>query len=262
MHRRKQPVTRGLLVSMTALGLFAGIAASVKPTEALPRDNLLTEFDRGLDQRLHELNGQSPTEVTIFRHITDLGSSKWILRLALVVTVLLVLIPVFRLRRERRVMEALARGSLIALAWMLVLLGGEWFNQGLKDYIKRDRPPFHEAIHASGYSFPSGHTMGSLIAYGMLAYLLVLSIPTKRLRITVVGLLAGLVLLIGFSRMFLGAHWFSDVVGGFAAGGFWLALSISAIEMVRRRRLPAPIEQPAPVTLEAEIESAAERVAS
>jgi membrane-associated phospholipid phosphatase len=260
MRRRKQPV--GLLVGVAALGLFAGLAATVKPTEALSRDNVLTEFDRGVDQRLHELNGQSPGEVKIFTHITDMGSSRWILSLALVVTVLLVLIPVFRLRRERRVMDALAKGSLIALVWMLVLLGGEWFNQGLKDYIKRDRPPFHEAVHASGYSFPSGHTMGSLIAYGMLAYLLVLSLPTRRLRMTVVGLLAVLVLLIGFSRMFLGAHWFSDVVGGLAAGGFWLALCISAIETVRRRRLPAPIEQPAPVTLEAEIESAAERVAS
>jgi membrane-associated phospholipid phosphatase len=97
--------------------------------------------------------------------------------------------------------------------------------------------------------------MGSFIAYGMLAYLLVLALPVRRVRIAVVGLLAGLVVLIGFSRIFLGAHWFSDVMGGFAAGGCWLALCISAIEMVRRRR-PAPQRvQAAPVTLEAEVAS-------
>jgi undecaprenyl-diphosphatase len=262
MDRLKKAVSPGLLISLTALALFSGLAVSVKPQEETPRDNVLTKLDLGLDQKLHEINGQSPEEVTIFDHITDLGSSTWILRLALVVTVALVLIPVVRVRPGRHAIEALTQGSLMALAWMLVLLGGQLFNQEMKEYIKRARPPFHEAAHASGYSFPSGHSMGSFIAYGMLAYLLVLSLPAKRARIAVVGILAGLVALIGFSRIFLGAHWFSDVMGGFAAGGCWLALCISAIEMVRRRRPAAPLVQPAPVTLDAEVASAAEKVAS
>jgi undecaprenyl-diphosphatase len=261
MYRRKQVLSSGLLLSVTALALLAGLAVSVKPEAEIPRNNVLTELDRGLDQRLHEINGQSPQEVTIFDHITDLGSSTWILRLGLMVAVVLVLIPMARVRRGRRAIEALSQGSFMSLAWMLVLLGGQLFNQGLKEYIKRARPPFHEAAHASGYSFPSGHSMGSFIAYGMLAYLLVLALPVRRVRIAVVGLLAGLVVLIGFSRIFLGAHWFSDVMGGFAAGGCWLALCISAIEMVRRRR-PAPQRvQAAPVTLEAEVASV-EKVAS
>jgi undecaprenyl-diphosphatase len=247
---------------MTALALFVGLAASVKPHQELVPDNVLTELDRGLDQRLHELNDQSPTEVTIFTHITDLGSSNWILQMALGVTLLLVIIPIFRFRRQPAI-EALVHGSFLALVWMLVLLGGQLFNQGLKEYFKRTRPPYHEAAHASGYSFPSGHTMASFIAYGMLAYLLVLAIPARSIRITVVAVLAGLVVLIGFSRIFLGAHWLSDVLGGFAAGGFWLALCISAIEMVRPRRSVSPTALPVPITLEAEIhDRAAEKVAS
>ncbi len=262
MKRRKHPLNRGLLVSLAALGLFAGIALNVKPGPENPTDNLLTQFDRGLDQRLHEINVQSPAEVRFFGHITDLGSSRWLMWLGLTVLVLLILVPAFLLGFRREPIWILARGCLLALVWMLVLVGGEMFNHGLKESIKRVRPPYHEAVHASGYSFPSGHSMESLIAYGMLAYLLVLFLPVRRARIAAVGFLAGLVLMIGFSRIFLGAHWFSDVVGGFAAGGFWLALCISAVEMVRRRIPKSPPQQSAPITLEAAVESAAEKVAA
>jgi undecaprenyl-diphosphatase len=262
MKRRKQPLNQGLLVSLAALGVFAGLALNVKPGPEIPADNLLTQFDQGLDQRLHEINVQSPAEARFFGHVTDLGSSRWLMWLGLTVLVLLILVPAFLLRYQRRPIWILVRGCLLALIWMLALVGGEMFNHGLKESIKRIRPPYHEAVHASGYSFPSGHSMESLVAYGMLAYFLVLFLPVRRARIAAVGFLAGLVLMIGFSRIFLGAHWFSDVVGGFAAGGFWLALCISAVEMVRRRSPRSPAEQPAPITLEAAVESAAEKVAA
>src|SRR5262249_13382025 len=107
-----------------------------------------------------------------------------------------------------------------------------------KDVIERQRPEYAGSLtSAPGYSFPSGHSMASLIGYGMLAYLLVIGVPVRWLRWLLVSLLSMLVLLIGFSRMFLGAHWFSDVVGGYCAGTVWLTCCIMAIETVRRRRL-------------------------
>src|SRR5438093_4522290 len=115
---------------------------------------------------------------------------------------------------------------------MLVMSVGDTLNGGLKEYVKRARPPYHEAAHTSGYSFPSGHSMAAFIAYGMLAYILIQLIPHRRSRRAAVGALTLLVLLIGLSRMFLGAHWLSDVVGGFAAGACWLGLCITALEII------------------------------
>ncbi len=77
--------------------------------------------------------------------------------------------------------------------------------------------------------------MSSLIGYGMLAYLLVLVLPGLWSRRVAVGSMAVLILGIGFSRMYLGAHYLSDVAGGYAAGTVWLTGWISAIELVRRR---------------------------
>src|SRR5260370_22393187 len=75
--------------------------------------------------------------------------------------------------------------------------------------------------------------MAAFIAYGMRAYLLTLAIPRRRIQIAVVLLLGSVVLLVGFSRIYLGAHWFSDVVGGFAAGAVWLGFCIGLIETGR-----------------------------
>jgi hypothetical protein len=68
--------------------------------------------------------------------------------------------------------------------------------------------------------------MGSLVAYGFLAYLLTRIAPAHFPRRAAIALLAGLVLLIGFSRIYLGVHFMSDVIGGYAAGAVWLALCI------------------------------------
>jgi len=79
--------------------------------------------------------------------------------------------------------------------------------------------------------------MVSLIAYGMLAYvLIILRSRSHRSRLVIVGLTTLLVLTIGLSRLYLGAHYFSDVVGGYAAGMLWLSACISGLEVTRRWR--------------------------
>jgi membrane-associated phospholipid phosphatase len=76
--------------------------------------------------------------------------------------------------------------------------------------------------------------MGSLVAYGMLAYILTVAwrVPFPR---TIVSLSVGLVLAIGFSRIYLGVHFFSDVIAGYAAATMWLAICICGCEIARRR---------------------------
>ena len=106
----------------------------------------------------------------------------------------------------------------------------------LKDLFRRPRPHFaHPLVVETSYSFPSGHAMESFVVYGMLAYFAVLTLRSWRARTAVVIGVALLVILIGFSRMYLGVHYFSDVIGGYAAGVVWLAACISGLEVVRRR---------------------------
>jgi undecaprenyl-diphosphatase len=78
--------------------------------------------------------------------------------------------------------------------------------------------------------------MGSLVGYGMLAYLL-LTIWVKRrlIRVSVVSVLSVLVVAIGLSRLYLGVHYFSDIVGGYAAGLLWLSACITGLEIARRQ---------------------------
>ena len=71
--------------------------------------------------------------------------------------------------------------------------------------------------------------MGSLVAYGLLAYLLTRITPAHFPRRAAIALLAGLVLLIGFSRIYLGAHYLSDVLGAMAEGFAWIALSLTGL---------------------------------
>src|SRR5205823_14113617 len=91
-------------------------------------------------------------------------------------------------------------------------------------------------LHHYSWSFPSGHAMGSLIGYGMLAYVLVvLRFHRRSTQISVLLGAALLIMAVGVSRLYLGVHYFSDVVGGYAAGLLWLAACISGVEIARRR---------------------------
>ena len=85
-----------------------------------------------------------------------------------------------------------------------------------------------------GFSFPSGHSSGSVVAYGMLAYLALRLLP---IRWHLPGLLAtvALAFTVGASRLFLGVHFASDVIAGFASGAAWLAMCITLIERMRWR---------------------------
>ena len=94
-----------------------------------------------------------------------------------------------------------------------------------KAVFERDRPDSSEALaSAAGFSFPSGHAMSSLAIYGALTIVAARSFDSPRARMLVAVLALALVLAIGFSRVYLGVHYASDVLAGFIAGLAWPAL--------------------------------------
>ena len=99
-----------------------------------------------------------------------------------------------------------------------------------KDLIGRQRPPLADAVPPYEYSpsFPSGHTLNAVVVVGIIAYLLILRRHTRRARvaIAVVAVVFGVV--VGLSRVFLGHHWFTDVLAGWILGAAWLSLIITA----------------------------------
>ncbi|HWQ61496.1 MAG TPA: phosphatase PAP2 family protein, partial [Negativicutes bacterium] len=115
-------------------------------------------------------------------------------------------------------------------ASLVVCLGGAaLLNFLLKHLFERARPDMFTVISVTGYSFPSGHAMVSLCFYGMVAYLLCRHLPRLAPQLLVYGLTAALVTAVGFSRIYLGVHYPSDVLGGYIAGGTWLLFCVSLL---------------------------------
>jgi membrane protein DedA with SNARE-associated domain/membrane-associated phospholipid phosphatase len=134
--------------------------------------------------------------------------------------------------------------SLLAAAY-----GGAWALQiSIKLLVHRPRPPAALALDRfSGYAFPSGHATNSAAVYGMLAALLAASSPRWGRKVAAWATAAGLVALIGLSRMFLGGHWLTDVLGGFALGGTWLFALLTltrTITELHRNHAPEGSDRP------------------
>jgi undecaprenyl-diphosphatase len=107
----------------------------------------------------------------------------------------------------------------------------------LKLAFYRPRPHFDDPILSlTGYSFPSGHTMAATVLYGILAVLLVTKVKRKRSKVLIALAASLLIALVGFSRMYLGAHYLSDVLGAIAEGLAWMSLCLTAMYSVWRQR--------------------------
>ena len=126
------------------------------------------------------------------------------------------------------------------MAMAVCLGGGVLLNILLKNIVARPRPEVLPVISATGYSFPSGHAMVALCFYGISAYLLSRFFPTFFGRMFIFLLTGILVMMIGISRIYLGVHYPSDVLAGYAAGATWLAFCISLLAWHARKQPESP----------------------
>lgn len=107
------------------------------------------------------------------------------------------------------------------------LVGVTLVNQTIKHIVRRPRPNVLRLVEESGYSFPSGHSMVSMAFYGIIIYLVYKNVSNKYLKWLLITLLSLLILSIGFSRIYVGVHYFTDVAGGFLLGLAYLIIYIN-----------------------------------
>lgn len=198
-----------LLVLLT-LGLFAWLAVHVKSGGTFLIDD--EAFAATFAMRNNSMT-------LLMRAFTFLGSSYFLLPANIL------LICWILLSKKNR---------LLAMQWAITAIGSLLLMYFFKGFYGRQRPldPFLEA--ASGFSFPSGHTLNSLVFFGLFIFILWKFAGNKYWKLWGAVLLSLLILGIGLSRIYLRVHYASDVLGGLALGVAWLTLSIYVFERLKK----------------------------
>lgn len=198
---KKSKFTALLITIVCAIG-FILIAFLVGENKFHRFDNRVISLIQGIE---------APILTTFMTFFTDLGSMK-----SIVWIMILVMTILYKFLGHRK--------ELIFLA--VVVIGSSQLNWILKIIFQRARPTFHRIIEANGYSFPSGHSMAAFSMYGALAFLVWKHVPTVIGRVITILLSALFIVVIGISRIYLGVHYPSDVIGGYLISACWLTSSI------------------------------------
>jgi undecaprenyl-diphosphatase len=192
------PLSAALLIAIASVFFFGWIAG-----EVLEGDT--QRFDDAVLVDVHRL--ATPVLTRVMKITTNLGSTLFLVTLGICVA------AAFIYTRHRR--------ALILFA--VTMAGAVILNFSLKSSFQRARPePYFNTPLESSFSFPSGHALFSLCFYSILAWLITSRIQKRSLQICIWTAAVLLVLSIGFSRIYLGMHYPSDVIAGYAAAFVWI----------------------------------------
>lgn len=198
----KQQLAQAFVVSLICATSFGLIALLIQ-------DRQIDNFDQTIAAWIQAL--ESPVLTHLMEGFTVIGSG-WVIAI-LVPVIAIFLYLVLGHRRE-------------LIFFIGVIIGSSLLNVVLKIIFHRARPTIHHIIEATGYSFPSGHSMAAFTLYGIVTFLLWRHLSDSFKRGILVLFSTVMILMIGISRIYLGVHYPSDVLGGYMASGSWLAASI------------------------------------
>lgn len=205
-------LTIGLLIIILFAWCFSEIAEDLGPSAGV------VAADQGVTNWFYA-HGQDQL-TAIMRLVTFFGSVGFITGASIACGL------VFAARRAWKWLLALA----------FTMLGGSLLNILLKHFFHRQRPVLENPLLTlTSFGFPSGHTMGSTLLCGFLALCAWQSLKSWSARVAIFLSAALIVAAVGLSRIYLGAHYLSDVLAAIAAGIVWLAFSWTAVETFRRR---------------------------
>jgi|GEM_PF-872608 len=220
-HYEAEDLPYYITILIALILLVVTITGFVEITESLT-ENKLNPFDKAVTDLV--LSFRSKGLTTFFRFVTDLGD-----RYAYA-TIVIVLSFFFWMRY---------RNWKFTLQIVSVLVLSAVSNIALKQAINRGRPVIDHLVQVNTLSFPSGHSMSAMAFFGFLIYLTTRFHMILIIRIILVTALAGLILAIGISRIYLGVHYPSDVAAGYLGGVIWVAFSavvFNIIDLLRKRQ--------------------------
>ncbi len=201
----------GLATAIGTLVFFGWLADEVLEGET-------RHFDDVTRAAVHQL--ASPAMTNAMRGISFLGS---MIFLTIATGIVIVWFALRKWGREAKL-------------FAITMIGASALNISLKLAFQRARPvPFFDITAPESYSFPSGHALTSCCFFGAFAAIITARIKSKRTRVIVWIVCTAIFLLIGFSRIYLGVHYTTDVIAGFAAALIWI-LVVRFVEMELRRR--------------------------
>jgi undecaprenyl-diphosphatase len=212
LERQDRTLIAGFLGAAAALVFFGWLSHTVLEGESV-------RFDAAVRDGIHAW--ASPPLTAVMRGITQLGSPTTLITLGILV--------VWRLMTLGR--------RHAALIFVIACLGAEALAEALKLLFRRPRPEaFFGLSEPVTYSFPSGHSVMSACFYGVVAAILTVRMTSRPARIAIWMGAALLALAIGFSRVYLGVHYPTDVLAGYAAAAIWVGSVRSGYEIWLRRR--------------------------
>lgn len=156
------------------------------------------------------------------RWITELGSESFLIPFTILVGIILIFV---------------FKDWLPALLFAGGTLISHLLNKWIKVIVARERPSIFIEANAEGFSFPSGHSMITMVCYGFLMYLLVKSVSSSNGKILIQISFSLLIFLVGVSRFFINVHYITDIIAGFTFGFLILLGLIYLFEIIQKRRL-------------------------
>jgi undecaprenyl-diphosphatase len=202
MKNMKFGISIALVTSVISAILFGLIAKRIGESKTLNFDVTIISYIRGME---------SPLLTKLMTFFTEIGNG-----LSIVVITIIVMIVLYKFLDHRR--------ELLFLAG--VIMGSSLLNVLLKLLFQRERPTIDRLVEAIGYSFPSGHSMAAFSLYGALAFLIWKHLNTVLGRVMVLIVSSLFIVTIGISRIYLGVHYPSDIIGGYLMSACWLTSSI------------------------------------
>lgn len=199
------------IICILFTGFFAYIARSIHLQTISSFDEPIIDFVQ---------SAEVPGLTSIMKLFTNIGSTTSVTLLA-ILTLGVLLWKKYRAQ---------------AVLFTIVLVGTGILNQVLKLIFKRERPDFNRLIDIGGYSFPSGHTMMAFSLYTVLAYIVWRNLKTTGSRIAIAIVAIFMIVMIAVSRIYLGVHFPSDIVGGILASSVWLFASIAMYQRFQRKK--------------------------
>jgi membrane protein DedA with SNARE-associated domain len=202
----------GFALCLAVIAIFASI------TEGLVESSPLTRFDVVVAGRLRE--SATPAALEVFNVLSSLGGRG-------AMTLLLF---------GGAFVFAIRRRGLDIIGWCAAFIGGSALDATLRLVVRRSELPFADIVLLDwGTGLASGHVLGVVVGFGMLAYLILTFVRQPVARTFVLLAAIAMVVAIAVGRLYLGQHYVSDTSAGVAAGLIWLATCVSGIEIARQR---------------------------